>query len=413
MRDGLMGERQRLVVFSDDWGRHPSSCQHLVSRVVKSAETIWVNTIGTRMPHLSITDFKKTVAKFRQWRRQDRDTHHADLTVVSPKMFPGFRRRWQRHFNARSMSKAVNEALGPRDGKESRIAITTLPITAGLSDVRYHLDVDRWVYYCVDDFAEWPGLDSAVMRQMEAEQLARMDVVIAASEHLRSRLGELGGHDIALLTHGIDLAHWAGAPCQRAESQHLSLFENSGPSVVFWGLIDRRLDEDWCRELALCLQRVDGTFHLVGPIEHSPDFVKDFPKTVTLSGAIPYADLPLLADKASVLVMPYRDMPVTRAMQPLKFKEYLATGKPVVARALPATMEWQTAADLVHDSNEFCQRVIERIKSGATELQRTTRQQLDAESWDEKARGFAAMIGLRLKADSLENSREENSRETV
>ena len=31
------------------------------------------------------------------------------------------------------------------------------------------LPVDRWVYYCVDDFSVWPGLDADVMRTMEQE----------------------------------------------------------------------------------------------------------------------------------------------------------------------------------------------------------------------------------------------------
>ena len=52
---------------------------------------------------------------------------------------------------------------------------------------------------------------------------------------------------------------------------------------------------------------------------------------------LPYEALPGLAREASVLVMPYADLPVTWAMQPLKLKEYLATGKPAVVRDLPAT----------------------------------------------------------------------------
>ena len=34
--------------------------------------------------------------------------------------------------------------------------------------------------------------------------------------------------------------------------------------------------------------------------------------------------------------MPYADLPVTRAMQPLKLKEYLVTDRPVVVADLPA-----------------------------------------------------------------------------
>ena len=42
-----------------------------------------------------------------------------------------------------------------------------------------------------------------------------------------------------------------------------------------------------------------------------------------------------VAASAAVLAMPYIDAPVTHAMQPLKFKEYLATGTPAEIRANP------------------------------------------------------------------------------
>ena len=79
-------------------------------------------------------------------------------------MYPGFRRSWQRRINARLISYRVNQELGLRVEKERRIAITTIPIVA---DLIGQIDVDRWVYYCVDDFSVWPGLDGPVMKAME------------------------------------------------------------------------------------------------------------------------------------------------------------------------------------------------------------------------------------------------------
>ena len=52
--------------------------------------------------------------------------------------------------------------------------------------------------------------------------------------------------------------------------------------------------------------------------------------------------------------MPYADLPVTRAMQPLKLKEYLATGRPVVVRDLPATRAWADCLDLADTPEAFC-----------------------------------------------------------
>ena len=36
---------KQLLVFSDDWGRHPSSCQHLISQLLPKYHVDWVNTM--------------------------------------------------------------------------------------------------------------------------------------------------------------------------------------------------------------------------------------------------------------------------------------------------------------------------------------------------------------------------------
>src|SRR5262245_1201758 len=121
----------RLIVFSDDWGRHPSSCQHLVRHLLPRYPTLWVNTVGTRRPTLSIADLKRVAGKvFKSMPAPA--AMPGNLEVISPRMWPGFRSGWQRRFNAKQMTKAIHAKLGPRKLDERRIAITTLPITADL-----------------------------------------------------------------------------------------------------------------------------------------------------------------------------------------------------------------------------------------------------------------------------------------
>ena len=58
---------------------------------------------------------------------------------------------------------------GVLDGNPKPAAvITTVPITA---DLAASFPGVRWVYYCVDDFAEWPGLDGDTLRRMELDLL--------------------------------------------------------------------------------------------------------------------------------------------------------------------------------------------------------------------------------------------------
>lgn len=383
----------RLVVFSDDWGRHPSSCQHLVRHLLERHATLWVNTIGTRPPRLSAEDLGKAFAKLRQWLagggRGEALTLPEHLTIINPTMWPGFRKAWQRRFNARRIVKAVHDALGPREPFVMRVAITTVPITA---DLVGRLDVDRWVYYCPDDFSVWPGLDGSVMQAMEAQQAPRVDRIIAVSDALVERLSALSvGKPVELLTHGIDLEHWAAksaapshieAPTNENASAAARDFwpADAGPIKLFWGLIDQRLDMRMIEALAA----TPGTLVLVGPTQ-SPDPRLARLANVRLPGAAAYDVLPQLAAGADVLVMPYADLPVTRAMQPLKLKEYLATGRPVVVSDLPATRPWADCCDVTGDPAAMAQRVEQRIAEGMPASQAEARKRLADETWKAKA----------------------------
>jgi hypothetical protein len=90
--------------------------------------------------------------------------------------------------------------------------------------------------------------------------------------------------------------------------------------------------------------------------------------------------------------MPYVDEPVTRAMQPLKLKEYLATGKPVVVRDLPANRDWADALDLASTPEQFTALVHERLETGLPAGQRDVRRRLGDESWSAKAEQFARIV---------------------
>ena len=381
----------RLVVFSDDWGRSPSSCQHLVRHLLSKYPITWVNTIGTRRPSFSRDDIGKAAKKLTTWATRPTSNRNDQPGAVAPRvlnplMFPSFRRKWQRRLNARQVTRSVHRSLGAREPQERRVAITTIPIAADLPN---RLDVDAWVYYCVDDFSVWPGLDGAVMDEMERELVSKMHKVTAVSETLKERLASMGV-DASLLTHGIDAAHWeqTSAPeCVGTWQPPQWWAERPGPKLVFWGVIDRRLDSEWC----LALAERCGTLVIFGPTQEFDQAIARHPRVV-LPGPARYDDLPFIARHADVLVMPYADLPVTRAMQPLKFKEYLASGRPVVARRLPAITDWSDAADLVENEEDLVNCVSIRVQNGVSAEQKRARQRLASEGWDAKTQQFEKLI---------------------
>jgi glycosyltransferase involved in cell wall biosynthesis len=339
---------------------------------------MWVNMIGTRRPRLDLATVRRSLEKVGQWLRPGAPAAElpTNLRVVSPKVWPGFGRSWERRLNrtwlARQLRPWIDELA------EAPIAVTTMPTAADLIGV---LPVGHWAYYCVDDFSVWPGIDQAAARRLEDKLIDESDVLIAVSETLCDRIAARG-RKAHLLTHGVDLQFW-NAPRSSGTG------ELESPLVVFWGLVDRRMDVVFLQRLSESLSA--GTIILVGP-EDDPDPILDRLPRVVRRPALPLADLPGLAAAASVLIMPYINAPVTRAIQPLKLKEYLATGKPVVVRDLPATRAWSDCLDVAATPEAFAAAVLRRLSEGLPPAQCAARGRLAAESWEAKAAEFGRLV---------------------
>lgn len=386
-----------LLIFSDDWGRHPSSSQHLVSHLLGEREVLWVNTIGTRPPRLDARTLRRVMEKLGQWAlpartpevraQEDGAARAASPRVLAPRMWPSFAHGAARSLNRTLLTRALRPAIEALS--EPPVIVTTLPI---VSDLVKQLPAAAWVYYCVDDFSVWPGYDGKTMATLERELVPAMDLTIAASETLARGLAELGATP-RLLTHGVDLNLWSDPKPVVIDAPIPEFAGLDGPCIVFWGVIDRRMDIDWLRALSgkLAATRTPGNIVLFGPQEDPDPGLFTLPRVI-VKPSVPFRRLPAIAAAARVLVMPYIDAPVTRAMQPLKLKEYLASGRPAVVRSLPSTRPWVDACDVCSSADEFVQAVMSRLQGESDPRHAHARRRLEKESWAVKAKEFESMI---------------------
>ncbi len=334
-----------FVVFSDDWGEHPSSCQHLFQVLTKAHPTIWVNTVGLRLPQFTLSDTFKSARKLstmlglRQATKSNGNGNGQLAPIVSvPLMTPFHRPDWLAALNNRSLVRNVSRALAKQDFKDFTI-ITTTPTICGVAD---KLSATKIIYYCVDDFSEWPGMEKNLILRLEENLLKHVSAVICTSQALYEKFKD--DHPTHLLKHGVDLKLFSETP----EKEHPVLSQIPKPRVGYFGNFDQRNNQELIISLAKAMPYVSFVF--TGPVQANIAALKRQPN-IFFTGAVPYEQLPAVVKGWEACLLPYHYNALTVNINPLKLKEYLAAGKPVISTPLPDVLELRDHLRIVDEKN--------------------------------------------------------------
>lgn len=388
-----MQQRKDFIVFSDDWGRHPFSCQHIMRHFLDDGKILWVNTIGLRTPRLTIYDLKRSLEKIRSWVTPGKMEEHTplppNLRVLSPVMIPFGNISAARAFNRRSVVRAVRAAA--REWQmENPVLLATLPNAA---DYTGCFNESLVVYYCVDDFTLWPGMNQPeLVRELEDSLLARADLTVAVSDSLCASRGAKSRTPVKLLTHGVDVEHF-----KKAGSPHPAPGVNLDPEkpvLGFYGLIDSRFDVSLMTQVLK--SRPAWQVLCIGTKQISLERLEALPNFRWIP-SVPYETLPAYASSFDVAIIPYRVNAHTRTINPLKLREYIATGKPVVTTAMPEVFRFKEHIHIADTPDEFINAVEQALENPVNP--ESCRAALSGESWKDKAGQLALWMdeALRLK----------------
>jgi len=174
----------------------------------------------------------------------------------------------------------------------------------------------------------------------EAALLGRADLVVCTSEALMAHARQAGTRP-HLVPNGVDPGHFADASRPAPEVSE-SLAALAEPVVGCYGTLAEWIDFPLLAALADGFPGV--TFALIGPVEVPPATLPQRPNLRWI-GPQPYPTLPAWLARFTVCLLPFRVDGFTRAINPVKLYEYLATGKPVVSTPLPEVLAF---GDLVY-----------------------------------------------------------------
>lgn len=377
-----------FLVLSDDPHGLPTSTIHLFRHLAPINRVFWWNIVN-RMPGFTGNDVKKVAHTLRAWSgRSGNDEqpcrgHNGSSSEVvcstTPFIIPWFKGPIRR-LNCLSFQRNF-QRLSAQHEIRDLIVLTTWPSTV---DFVKTLDSALKIYYCVDEWSAYPGLNAVDFQRMEDELVDRVDGLVATSRDLESK----GRRGLATLylPQGVDFEHF-GRPSE--ELAPVSAMERiPRPIVGFFGAIAPWIDLKLIGTLSEAFP--DVSFVLIGKSEVSMDAVANRPNVHCL-GLVPYADLPRYARYFDVGLIPFVTNKLTEAVNPLKLMEYYALGLPVLATRLRDLEQVDGPIRLATTEAEFRQG-LKAILADSTFEAEEARKVARQNTWRQRAEKLSGFI---------------------
>ena len=326
-----------VVISTADWD-HPlwTNKQHVAAELANLGHRVlYIDSLGLRGPRVDRSDSGRILRRLRRGFHLPRKVRQG-VWVISPLVLPGQVRGLTGLLNRLSFNLSLFVADLVLDLRRPLLWTFNPQVMAYLGRRRFEA-FHAVVYFCVDRIQAQPGMPVEPLEEAERNLCSAANALFTTSPQLHVSLGPLNAAshcfgNVADADHfGKALAGGLPLPSDWPVSD--------APVMIFIGAIDAyKLD---LRMLQVLMERTPHwNYVFIGPVgETDPGTdLSDWRRlaNVHLLGTKNYSILPAYLAHADVALLPLQLNDYTRHMYPMKFFEYLAAGRPVVATAIPA-----------------------------------------------------------------------------
>lgn len=371
-----------IVCFSHDWTGDPLSKTHLMRVLSRENHILWVNALPNRMPTAASKDISRIAKKLRSFAEPVREVE-PNIFVLNPLVIPAYGSEAIVVLNRKLLIRQIRRAMR-RLGFENVVNMVFNP-AAGL--VAGHLGENELIYYCVDEYTAFTGV-AAGLKEIEEDLFRRADVVVVSAEKLLESKREFNANT-HLIRHGTDWQQFRTAVDGGLEMP-ADIADLPRPIIGFHGLIADWVDLDLVKKIAEHFPT--GSVVLVGKTtieaEQKAKELAAVPN-VHFLGRKPYGDLPKYCAAFDVAINPFVINELTLAANPLKVREYLAAGLPVVSTDIP---EVRVLADVLVGADD--ENIIARIEEALAnpKPRAAVSDAIRHESWEAKVDELRAIL---------------------
>lgn len=374
-----------ILCFSHDWSGDPLSKTHLMRLLSRDNRVLWVNSIGYRTPTASKADITRAFKKLAAAASPITEPE-PNIFVLNPLAIPAYGKPAIRAFNRRFLRFQVMRAMRKLRFRRPLNWV----FNPAASVIAGALGEDMLIYYCVDEYTAFSGVSSQSLAELEEQLLARADLVIVSADLLYQSKAPLNPNTI-LVRHGVDFEHFRRA-LEPATVVPEEIARLPRPVIGFFGLIADWVDLELLERVAR--QHSEGSLVLLGKATTDTSTLERLPN-VHLPGRKGYEELPAYCKGFDAALMPFRINELTLNANPLKVREYLAAGLPVISTAIPE-VEVLGLCRIGRDHDSFMRELKDALNDPGPSRERS--EAIRHESW------AARLDDIRRHLDQMERS---------
>jgi glycosyltransferase involved in cell wall biosynthesis len=369
-----------------DWWYHnrAHSDAQIMRRMAERLPVLFVNSLGMRTPApgRSTQPFHRIARKARSILRGLRKVG-PQMWVYSPIILPPSGRPWVRKLNARLVGAQIRWVL-KRIGIRRWFTWVTVPTAC---DVLDRLPKSLTVFNRSDAFSKFPEAHEGYIRSCEEKMLTRSDLTLYVNTKLMAEDVGAAGRKY-YIGHGVDFDTFVQAARERRPCPEYAGLKR--PIVGFFGAID-----DYTVDLKLIKHSAqvlsDMSFVLIGMTTLDISDITSLPN-VRYLGFRPYSEIPRLGAAFDVGIMPWLAVDWIAYCNPVKLKEYLALGLPIVTTPIPQADEYASVLTVARTPEEFVQAIRDGAALNGDGVRARRQQRVQGDSWQNKADEILTLV---------------------
>jgi len=339
-------QKRFIVCLAEDWGRLPSSSQHIMRVLSREYSILWVDSLGLRTPSVRQADLNRIYQKLKKFFSGIKE-REPNIYVYSPLVLPYFKSRLTRKINQVILTLSLKYFLARK--KAQRIVFwAACPTAEGIVG---RLKEGKSIYYCADEYSEFSGYSKKLVKELEESLLKKVDLVLVVSDKLHQTKKKYNPN-IFTIPHGVEFKRFSKYNLTPVELP-ADLRKIKRPIIGYYGLIRDWIDFELLQTIS---KRKDWSLVLVGPANTDISSIQGI-DNIYLLGLKDYESLPLYLKGFDVCIIPYKLVEVTINARPLKLFEYMASGKPIVSTPLPSVLPYGKIIRIGSTKEEFIEQI--------------------------------------------------------